>query len=160
MPRTIHAFVRGSVKTYFWLRDHILRHVPVLGSTVADITATASNTLIDSWRDSFRREPFYIPAQATRWMADRGVTPEYKASLQAWRQQLFDSVAAGLLSIITAGFAMSFALVYFVLDWSRERNIALVVTIAMFSLGVWLLTKRLSKIADKRPALADERPRT
>jgi len=130
----------------------------VLGATVAAVTATASNTLIDSWRDSFRREPFYIPAQATRWMADRGVTPEYKARLQSWRQRLFDTVAAGLVSIITAGFAMSFALVYLVLDWWRERNIALVVTAVMFGLGVWLMTTRLSKIADERPALASERP--
>lgn len=160
MARTIHACVRGSVKTYFWLRHHVLRHIPVVSTVVTSITAAASDTLIDSWRDSFRREPFYIPAQATRWMADRGVTPEYKTTLQAWRQRLFDSVLFGLLSVIVAGFSMSLAVVYLLLDWHHERNVAFLIGAGAFALGVWLMSVHLPKVAATRPTLADERPPT
>ncbi len=156
LARGCHALVRASVRTYFWMRQHILRHLPVVGSVVTGITSRAANTLIDSWRDSFRREPFYIPAQATRWMPDRGVTPDYKARLQAWRQRLFDTMLAGLVSLIAAGFSLSFALVYFLLDWRHERNVSLGIGVAAFALGVLLLTAVLTRVSNSRPALADE----
>jgi len=158
VARTCHFLVRTGVKTYFFFRQHILRHLPAVGTVVADLTTTAADTLIDSWRDSFRREPFYIPAQATRWIPDRGVTPAYKAKLHAWRQRLFDTVAGGLVSLIAGGFGASFALLYFLLDWHHERNIALGISVGAFALGVYLLTVVLPNVSNNRPALADEPP--
>jgi hypothetical protein len=157
VARSLHAVVRGTIKCYFWTRQHLLRHVPVVGPVVTGITATASNTLIDSWRDSFRREPFYIPTQATRWMPDRGVTPTYKNTLQHWRQRLFDTMLVGVASFVIAGFGLAAALLYFFLDWRHERNIAIVVSAGIFALGGFLLTVRLPRVAEARPALADER---
>lgn len=156
IPRTMHAMVRTSVKSYFWLRQHVLRHIPIVGDVVTGITANASNTLIDSWRDSFRREPFYIPTQATRWVPERGVTPEYQASLLSWRQRLFDTVLVGLVSIIGAGFALSFAIVYFFMDLHHERNLSLTIGVGAFALGVWLMSVRLPRLAETRPALSTD----
>ena len=158
VARAAHFLVRTSVKTYFWLRQHILRHLPVVGNLVGRITTNAANTLIDSWRDSFRREPFYIPSQATRWMPDRGVTPAYKTKLLAWRQRLFNTVAAGLVFLIAAGFSLSFAVVYFFLDWHHERNLTLGIGAAAFALGLYLMTNMLTRVANSRPKLKDEPP--
>jgi hypothetical protein len=158
LARMTHAVARSTVKCYFWVRQHILRHVPVLGGVVTTITENSSNTLIDSWRDSFRREPFYIPTQATRWMPDRGVTPEYKAKLQRWRQKLFDTMLLGVASLVVAGFGIAAAIAMFFMDMPRERNLTGAAGLAIFLFGVFILTVWLPRVSSHRPALADEPP--
>ena len=119
------------------------------------MTEHAAETLIDSWRDSFRRKPFYIPSTATTWVMERGVTPEFEASLMNWRQKVFDTLAAGLVSLIGAGFGFGLALVFFFLDMSTVRNVALGVSVLAFALAIWLLTMTLPAVAKTRPKLKD-----
>jgi hypothetical protein len=156
LARAGHFLVRSTVKTYYWVRQHILRHLPVVGPVVADITSKSANTLIDSWRDAFRRKPFYIPMQATRWVPQRGATPEFEARLQRWRQRLFDAMVAGLVLFVVAGLAVGAWVTFFLLDMHHERHLSFWTSIGGFALACYLMTVRVPKISSQRPTLQDE----
>ena len=94
----------------------------MVGPGVTALTEHAADALIDSWRDSFRRKPFYMPAQATTWVMQHGVTDAYEASLLKWRQKLFDTMAAGLGGLIFAGFGFALTLVFFFLDMEHRAR--------------------------------------
>jgi hypothetical protein len=151
LTRLGHGFARSSIKLYYWLRQHLLRYVPVVGGGVTVLTGHASDALIDSWRDSFRRNPFYIPAQATTWVVQRGVTDAYEASLLKWRQKLFDTMAAGLGGLIFAGFGLALTLVFFFLDMRTPRDVFLIATVLTFTLAVIALRYMVPHIAQQRP---------
>ena len=95
--------MKMGLRTYYWVREHVLFRLPLVGRSVSALTELAAETLIASWRDSFLRKPFYIPSQATTWVRERGVTPAFEASLMRWRRKLFDTVTAGLVFLIASG---------------------------------------------------------
>ncbi|MBI3400395.1 MAG: DUF2236 domain-containing protein [Acidobacteria bacterium] len=160
LARACYFPLRTTVKTYYWLRDHILRHLPIVGPVVTHITSSSANTLIESWRGSFRRKPFYIPMDATRWVQQRGATPEFQQGLQRWRQHLFNTMAAGLASFVVSGFSVAAALTFFLLGmgWRHDRNLALSLSVGAFALACYLLTVRVPKISDQRPTFDHEPP--
>jgi len=151
LTRLGHGFARSSIKLYYWLRNNLLRHLPVVGTGVAVLTEHAADALIDSWRDSFRRNPFYIPAQATTWVMQRGVSDAYEASLLKWRQRLFDTMAAGLGGLIFAGFGVALTVIFFFLDMEAARDVCLIATLATFTLAVIALRYLVPRIAQQRP---------
>jgi hypothetical protein len=151
--RFTHGFARASIKLYYWLREHLLSRLPLVGPGVATVTEQAADAMIHSWRESFLRHPFYVPAQATAWVQQRGVTPEYEKRLSDWRQTMFDTLAAGLGGLIVAGFAIAVALVFFVFEMPKTAAVTAVASAASFLLGLWALRFRLPAVARKRPAL-------
>ena len=151
--RFTHGFARSSIKLYYWLREHLLSHLPLVGPGVATVTEQAADAMIHSWRESFRRHPFYVPAQATTWVQQRGVTPEYEARLSKWRQSMFDTLAAGLGGLIVAGFAFAVALVFFLVDFEKTALVTAVASAAALLMGLWALRFRLPAIAGRRPQL-------
>jgi len=153
--RTGHAFARSSIKLYYWLRRNLLRFLPVFGVGVATLTEQCANSLIDSWRDSFRRNPFYIPTTATTWVLQKGVTPEYEQRLQHWRQRMFDTVAAGLGGLIIGGFGVALTLVFFILDWHQTRDVLAIATLVTFTLAVVALRYMVPRIAEQRPRIEE-----
>lgn len=155
LTRMGHGFARSSIRLYYWLRSNLLRYLPVVGTGVAVLTEHAADALIDSWRDSFRRNPFYIPAQATTWVMQRGVTDAYEASLLKWRQKLFDTMAAGLGGLIFAGFGTAVTLILFFLDMRAARDVFAIATIATFTLAVIALRYLVPRIAQQRPIVED-----
>jgi hypothetical protein len=160
LTRMGHGFARTSIRLYYWLRRNLLRYVPVVGTGVSVLTQHAADALIDSWRDSFRRNPFYIPTQATTWVMQRGVTDAYEADLLKWRQRLFDTMAAGLGGLIFAGFGLALTLVFFFLDMEYARDVFLVATVATFTLAVIALRYMVPHIALQRPVVDDGTTKT
>ena len=160
LTRMGHGFARSSIKLYYWLRHNLLRYLPVVGTGVSVLTEHAAEALIDSWRDSFRRNPFYIPAQATTWVMQRGVTDAFEASLLKWRQKLFDTMAAGLGGLIFAGFGLALTLVFFFLDMQYARDVFLIATVATFTLAVIALRYMVPRIALQRPVIDDGSAKT
>jgi hypothetical protein len=148
-----HGAAKMVVRGYYLVRRRVLQYVPVVGSVVGDVTSKSADMLIDSWRDSFRRKPFYVPANATTWVPDRTVTPEYEAHLMQWRQRFFNTMAAGLASIVLAGVASVAAVVLFLLDLHVPRNTAAIVAVAAALLGLTLLNVTVPALAKERPKL-------
>jgi len=151
--RLSHGSAKLAVRGYYWLRLRLLQYLPVVGPVVGDVTTRAADTLIDSWRDSFRRKPFYLPMNATTWVQDKGVTPEFEARLQRWRQRLFDTLAGGLASVVIAGFAFVAAVVFFLLDLHVARNVSAIVSVIALVLGLTLMNVTIPALARERPKL-------
>jgi len=141
------------IRGYYWLRRRALGYVPVIGSFVSDVTSRSAATLIDSWRDSFRRKPFYMPVNATTWVQDKGVTPEFETRLMAWRQKLFDTLAGGLAAIVIAGFAGVTTVVFFLMAMRLACEISAIVTVVLLTLGLTLLDVTVPAVARERPKL-------
>ena len=152
--RFTHGFARSSIKLYYWLREHLLSRLPLVGPGVSTVTEQAAEAMINSWRESFLRHPFYVPAQATTWVQQRGVTPEYEKKLADWRQSMFDTLAAGLGGLIVAGFALALALVFAFVDLEKTAAVTGVASATAFVLGLWALRFRLPQVAKRRPTLA------
>jgi len=151
--RLSHGAAKLAVRGYYWLRQRLLQYLPVIGPIVTDVTTKSTDTLIDSWRDSFRRKPFYMPADATTWVPDRSVTPEYEQQLMRWRQRLFDTLAGGLASIVVAGFAFVAAVVFFLLEMRVERNVSAIIAAIALVLGLTLMNVTIPALARERPKL-------
>jgi len=149
----MHGTAKVIVRGYYMVRRRMLQYVPVVGSVVGDVTTKSADMLIDSWRDSFRRKPFYVPANATTWVPDRTVTPEYEARLMQWRQRFFNTMAGGLASIVLAGSASVAAVVFFLFDLRIPRNTAAIVAVAAAVLGMTLLNVTVPALAKERPKL-------
>jgi hypothetical protein len=153
--RLSHGSAKLAVRAYYWLRQRLLQYLPVVGPIVTDVTTKSTDTLIDSWRDSFRRKPFYMPADATTWVPDRSVTPAYEQQLMQWRQRLFDTLAGGLASIVVAGFAFVAAVVFFLLEMRVERNVSAIIAAIALVLGLTLMNVTIPALARERPKLDD-----
>ena len=153
MTRFTHGFARTSIKLYYWLREHLLSRLPLVGPGVATVTEQAAEAMINSWRESFLRHPFYVPTQATTWVQQRGVTPEYEKKLADWRQSMFDTLAAGLGGLIVAGFALALAVVFAFVDFEKTALVTGIASATAFVLGLWALRFRLPQVAKNRPTL-------
>jgi hypothetical protein len=92
-----------------------------------------------------------MPAHATTWVLQRGVTPVYEQQLQAWRQRLFDTLAAGLGGLILAGFGVALTILFFFLDMIATRDVVFIATIATFTLATVALRYWVPRIAKQRP---------
>jgi ER-bound oxygenase mpaB/B'/Rubber oxygenase, catalytic domain len=152
-PRVRHGTVRTILVGYYVLRDQVFRHIPVLAGALVGATSEASAVLIASWRDSYRRRPFYVPANATTWVRQRGVTPQYEHALADWRQGLFDRVFAALALLFLGMFSLGAAIVCAIV-W---RGMPLAVTAGLFLVGtvsaVGIMRYSLKAFARHRPRL-------
>jgi hypothetical protein len=151
LTRITHAFALSGIRFYYWLRQHVLRYLPLVGSGVSTLTEHSAEALIDSWRDSYLREPFYMPAHTTTWVLQRGVTPAYEAQLQRWRQKLFDILAVGLGGLILAGFGVGLTILFLLLNMDSARDTVFLSTILVFTLAIVILRYWMPAVARRRP---------
>lgn len=156
LVRTVVGGMKMGLRAYYWVRGHVLSRLPFVGRSVSALTELATETLIDSWRDSFRRKPFYIPSQATTWVLQRGVTPEFEASLMRWRRKLFDTVTVGLVFLIGSGIALGAGLMFFLFDMTPYRNVAIGASAVALGAGALILRVGLPSVARQRPRLDDD----
>jgi hypothetical protein len=68
---------------------------------------------------------------------------------------LFDTVAAGLGSIVVAGLAFGAAVTFFLIEMPWERNLAAWVCVVALAGGAALLKYGVPRIAKRRPLLGD-----
>ena len=162
IPNMLHAIVRILVRMGFWVDRNILSHLPVAGPGVATMTQQAADAFIDSWRDSFRRKPFYVAAGPTSWKLLPGATKEYRQSLQLWREQLFNTIAVGIAALIVSGLGALATIVFFaldneVLDFSYRITPRIFWSFLVGAVGFWgsnfFLRTRMAAVARERPLI-------
>jgi hypothetical protein len=158
-PRVRHSAAKLLVRGYYLLRDSVLCHVPVVSAAMTQLTNRSAQMLIASWRDAFRRRPFYVPADATSWVRERGVTPEFEQALLRWRRSLFDVFLVATAALILGGvfFCVALALAvvrislgpgappWLPLDWVAALAISAVTTLISATLMGVALPARLKE---------------
>ena len=164
IPNFLHAIGRLFVRAGFWVDRNILDYVPLAGPGISAMTQQAAKAFIDSWRDSFRRKPFYVAAGPSSWKLLPGATKEFRDSLQIWREKMFDTIALGIAALIVSGVGTLAALIFFVLDnrifgWDISYRIspriffAFLVSAGGFWLGNFFLRSRMAVVARQRPLM-------
>jgi hypothetical protein len=152
-PRLGYGACRFGVWAYYRLRDRILARIPLVAGAMAGLLHRSAEMLIESWRDTFQRKPFYVPAGEKTWVRKHGVTPEYKRSLMAWRVAMFDTLLVAVASIIVAGFAVGAAIVFAVLLMWKAAGVSLGVAVLGAIVAAFIMKRTLPAIFDRRPRI-------
>ncbi len=164
IPNALHALVRILVGLGFWLDRNLLDYIPVAGPGIAKMTRHAADAFIDSWRDSFRRKPFYVAAGPTSWKLLPGATKEYRQSLQVWREKMFNTIAIGIAALIVSGLGtLGMIIFFFVDDKIFDGDLSFMISPRFFwsfvisAVGFWVgnffLQSRMAAVAKERPLL-------
>ena len=159
LPRLGYGVCKLGVWTYYRLRDRILARIPLVAGAMAGLLHRSAEMLIESWRDTFQRKPFYVPAGEKTWVRKHGITPEYKRALMAWRVSMFDTLLVAVASIVVAGLAVGVALVAAVLKlfgilltW-MPVNVSLGVAVLGAIVAAWIMKRTLPRVFDRRPRI-------
>lgn len=84
------GLVESLMRLRFWMRCNIIDRFPAFSKFMSGLIHRSGEELFQSFRDSYVREPFFIPRDSTKWIRTPGVTPEFLKKLSAWRQRLFN----------------------------------------------------------------------
>ncbi len=91
-PRAVFSLLMLWVRFYYLIRDRFVGRIPLVGKMLLSALHRASEELIDSWRDQFRRRPFDVSGSMA-WIRRRGADKESEARLQGWRRKMFNNLA-------------------------------------------------------------------
>jgi len=153
--RCLGVAIHVGLWTGFTARRFLFEAFPPLRQLVGSTLGEVGQALIESWRDVYRRRPFYIPEDATTWKRKRGVNVPYLEKLMAWRRRIFGYATLGLVLWLLAGVAAITGGVALALGqgwgqwplWGAAGGLAL---------GVWVLQVTVPRVARKRPRLEQQ----
>lgn len=149
--KPLYAALGLGSRLYFALRSQWLKRLPVLGEFTTELVHKVSEEVILSWRDAYRREPFFVPKDAEHWQRLIGATPEYLATLQDWRQKVLYTAGFGLGLLGVAIFGLAAALPLWLLEGQTGLLIALGVTALSWGAFARIANKKLAKLLAARP---------
>jgi hypothetical protein len=147
----------GSIcKLYFKLRSRWLKWLPALGQMTAGVVNRAGEELVQSWRDAYRRQPFFIPRTYDSMERLPGADKAFLAKLKDWRGRVLVTAGVGLGLLGVAVLALSFAFPL----WLVAGQAAFFVSLGV-SVGAWLLFnhisgKQLQDLLAQRPQTAGQ----
>ncbi len=159
-PRFCYGVAKAAARIYFFLRNMIMPRMPMVGAFLANLLHGSGKELVESFRDSFVRQPFFIPKNATTWEEEKGATEEFHQRLDHWRQVLFRHILFSIVLLAISLFCFV-PLLYFLpnyIFWSPDSTGVRFWT-AFCSIGT--LVPLLSAIAIMKyqlPAIFESRP--
>ena len=155
LARLGYGAAKLGVRVYYRLRDGLLVHIPLVAVSMGSLLHRSAEMLIESWRDAFRRKPFYVPAGEKGWVRMPGASPAYERALMAWRTSVFDTLFAAVASIVFAGFAVAAAAVLaFLLMWVAAAC-ALGIAAAGALVAAYIMRYKLPAVFARRPLLEE-----
>jgi hypothetical protein len=140
-----------SLKLYYRYYQRVLEAFPFSQRLFGNMFSDASEALIASWRDEFRREPFFIPADATSWQLRRGADEEFSATLQAWRVEVLMAIVMPILWLGLSGVAGIVGIVGIFLHSDPVAWSGLAACILLILAALYGMDTRLPKICAARP---------
>ncbi len=96
--RVLTWSTRGGLVVFYWLYGWLER-CRLTDGFMGNLIHRTAEELVQSWRDEYQRQPFYVPTDLTTWELKRGVDAGFKAKLTGWRQRVFMNTAAAVAFI-------------------------------------------------------------
>ena len=149
--RPAYTLLGKVAKLYLGLRTAYLKSFPLLGDVSANLVHDVGEGIIDSWRDAYRRAPFFVPSNLTDWQKMAGADPEYLKILTDWRQKVLWSAAFSLVLLVISVFGLTIAFPLWLLLGQTAFLVSFGVTVAAYALFAIIAKKRLTKLLDTRP---------
>lgn len=154
-PRLMLRIGFGLARVYYLVRNRLFRRSPTLAALMGNVFSQAGEGFIASWRSSYDRRPFYLPANAHTWRRVHGADERFTKRLREWRHKVFYALAVGvaLLFASSLGFVVTIAMLAL---WYTSGAIASgAVTASSFLLALFVLKVSLPHINRKRPQIVN-----
>jgi hypothetical protein len=155
-PRALFNLLMLWIRFYYTVQHGLLSRVPLAGETMLSTLHRASEELIASWRDQFRRQPFDLSGNLA-WIRRRGADKDSEARLQRWRRKMFNNLAFAIVCLfamvaLLAGAALAAALPSSLLagKWALAKGLGLGSLLSAFVAWAWM-TWRMPRVFDSRP---------
>jgi hypothetical protein len=158
--KPLHRLAYGAVtlglRLYYRVRNRVVGTVPVVGDALVSALHRASEELIESWRDQFRRRPFELSG-GYAWVHRRGANPQTEQELMRWRSRLFNNLGfAVLLLFVAVGLVLAGAVVsvlpasVLAAKWSWAKGLVLGAVGCVAVSWLWM-NWQLPRVLGKRP---------
>lgn len=140
-----------GAQIYFFLRGRLTDLLPLWGQWTTALLHEVGEGLVASFRDAYRRQPFFVPTDASTWVRVPGVDAAYLGTLRRWRGRVLTATALSLGLLVIAVAAATAAIPLLIFAGTAAGSAAL----ALF-LGAWLAfakfaRKRLRELLAARP---------
>ncbi len=155
-PRALFSLLMLWIRFYYRVQHGLLSRIPLAGETMLSALHRASEELIESWRDQFRRRPFDLSGNLA-WIRGRGAGRESEARLQRWRRRMFNNLAFAIACLfamvaLLAGAGLAAVLPSSLLagKWTLARAFGLGSLVSGFVAWAWM-TWRMPRVFASRP---------
>jgi ER-bound oxygenase mpaB/B'/Rubber oxygenase, catalytic domain len=155
VPRTLYGALMLWTRLYYTVRERLIGRIPLVGETLLTALHRASEDLIGSWRDQFRRQPFDLSGNMA-WVHRRGADKETAEKLQAWRRRVFNNISFAIVCLFAMVAALVAAGVFGVIAletsrwWRVAKLLGLGSVVSGFVAWLWM-TWWLPKVLEARP---------
>ena len=153
--KPLYALGGGLFKMYLGYRSRFSKRFKHLGWVTSHRLHEASELLIDSWRDGYTRQPFFVPANATTWVRKPGINTAFMAQLKQWRRKLFFGIGTAMALLALAAFSLAAALPSALFWGWTGINYSLVLATGSWLSSIALMQFWLPRIFDARPQVSD-----
>lgn len=154
--RVVYKLAGFVCKLYFKLRSRWLKRLPALGQMTAGVVNKAGGELVESWRDAYRRQPFFIPKTYDSMERLPGADKEFLQKLKDWRGRVLTTAGVGLGLLGAAVLALSAAFPLWLIAGQGSFLAALGVSVGSWLLFNHVANKRLQDLLDQRPKTAGQ----
>jgi hypothetical protein len=155
-PRALFNLLMLWIRFYYKVQHGLLSRVPLAGETMLSALHRASEELIQSWRDQFRRQPFDLSGNMA-WVRKRGADKESEARLQRWRRKMLNNLAFAIVCLfamvallVGAGVAAVVPSSLLAGKWALAKGLCLGSLLSAFVAWAWM-TWRMPRVFDSRP---------
>jgi hypothetical protein len=155
-PRAAFNLLMLWIRFYYRVQHGLLSRIPLAGETMLSALHRASEELIASWRDQFRRQPFDLSGNLA-WIRPRGADKESEARLQRWRLKMFNNLGfaiaclfAMVALLVGAGVAAVVPSSQLAAKWTIAKGLCTGSILSAFTAWAWM-TWRMPKVFDSRP---------
>jgi hypothetical protein len=155
-PRAAFKLLMAWIRFYYRVQHGLLSRIPLAGETMLAALHRASEELIASWRDQFRRQPFDLSGNMA-WIRRRGADKESEARLQSWRLRMFNNLGFAIACLFAmvallagAGVAAALPSSLLAAKWSLAKGLCLASLLSAFTAWAWM-TWRMPRVFDSRP---------
>ncbi len=155
-PRAVFNLLMLWIRFYYKVQHGVLSRVPLAGETMLSALHRASEELIESWRDQYRRRPFDLSGNLA-WVRRRGADKESEARLQRWRRKMFNNLAFAIACLfvmvgllVGAGVAAVVPTGLLAQKWTFAKALGLGSLVSGFVAWAWM-TWRMPRVFESRP---------
>jgi hypothetical protein len=155
LPRTLYGGLMLWTRLYYTVRERLIGRIPLVGETLLMALHGASENLIASWKDQYRRQPFDLSGDMA-WVQRRGADEETEEKLQAWRRRVFNNISFSIVCLFVMVAALLSAGVFGLVSleavrfWRLAKLLGLVSVVSGFVAWLWM-TWHLPRVLAARP---------
>lgn len=144
------ATLKLALRGYYIIRERIIGNFPTIRALFGNLLDQSARALLESWRGSYVRKPFYVPVDAHTWRREPGADDAHLAALQKWRSRFLFDLLATVLMLMLAAFCLVGSVAFYLFDVSGF-TVAAGATV-LFAAGALAYMKwRLPRIFAARP---------